>query len=182
MWKAQIWQSPKHKKAKDTYINQIIIYPNEARVQFNSLPYISVKFDDGIEKDRPLTECVEDIQGQSNSGKNHQKADGFGGEGGIWTLAALITHYSLSRGAPSASWVLLHAERRTYIIAPSLIGLALEHFRKSWRRERDSNPRCFRTTVFKTVTIDHSDISPFRSLWYNNILLKKCQQVWSSGF
>lgn len=31
-----------------------------------------------------------------------------GGEGGIWTLATLNTPYSLSRGAPSASWVLLH--------------------------------------------------------------------------
>ena len=30
------------------------------------------------------------------------------GEGGIWTLAPLLTTYSLSRGAPSASWVLLH--------------------------------------------------------------------------
>ena len=30
------------------------------------------------------------------------------GEGGIWTLAPLLTTYSLSRGAPSAAWVLLH--------------------------------------------------------------------------
>ena len=29
------------------------------------------------------------------------------GEGGIWTLAPLLTTYSLSRGAPSTSWVLL---------------------------------------------------------------------------
>ena len=29
------------------------------------------------------------------------------GEGGIWTLAPLLTTYSLSRGAPSASWVFL---------------------------------------------------------------------------
>ena len=29
------------------------------------------------------------------------------GEGGIWTLAPLLTAYSLSRGAPSATWVLL---------------------------------------------------------------------------
>ena len=28
-------------------------------------------------------------------------------EGGIWTLAPLLTTYSLSRGAPSTSWVLL---------------------------------------------------------------------------
>ena len=30
------------------------------------------------------------------------------GEEGIWTLAPLLTTYSLSRRAPSASWVLLH--------------------------------------------------------------------------
>ena len=32
----------------------------------------------------------------------------FGAEGGIWTLARFLHAYSLSRGAPSASWVLLH--------------------------------------------------------------------------
>ena len=31
-----------------------------------------------------------------------------GGEAGIWTLATIHSYYSLSRGAPSASWVLLH--------------------------------------------------------------------------
>ena len=35
----------------------------------------------------------------------------FNGEGGIWTLAPLLTTYSLSRGAPSASWVLLQVCR-----------------------------------------------------------------------
>ena len=30
-------------------------------------------------------------------------------EGGIWTLAPLLTTYSLSRGAPSTTWVLLHS-------------------------------------------------------------------------
>ena len=40
-----------------------------------------------------------------------------GGEGGIWTLATVNPSYSLSRGAPSASWVLLHihlAEREGF--------------------------------------------------------------------
>ena len=32
-----------------------------------------------------------------------------------------------------------------------------------WRRERDSNPRTFQSTVFKTVAIDHSAIPPGRS-------------------
>ena len=36
--------------------------------------------------------------------------------------------YSLSRGAPSATWVLLHAKYRI-------------HLEKMWRREWDSNPR-----------------------------------------
>lgn len=71
------------KQVIDTYINQIVIYPDEARVQFNFFPELSVKFDDDIEKDRPITECVGDIQGQSNSSENHQKADDNGGEGGI---------------------------------------------------------------------------------------------------
>ena len=34
----------------------------------------------------------------------------FNGEGGIWTLAPLLTVYSLSRGAPSATWVLLQVQ------------------------------------------------------------------------
>ena len=55
--------------------------------------------------------------------------------------------YSLSRGAPSASWVLLHGLR--YDI---------------WRRERDSNPRCLATSlVFKTSALNHSAISPDRT-------------------
>ena len=31
-------------------------------------------------------------------------------EGGIWTLAPLLTTYSLSRGAPSTTWVLLQVD------------------------------------------------------------------------
>ena len=30
----------------------------------------------------------------------------------------------------------------------------------NWRREQDSNPRTFRSTVFKTAAIDHSAIPP----------------------
>ena len=40
------------------------------------------------------------------------KLVGFsGGVRGIWTLARLLTAYSLSRGAPSASWVSLRIKR-----------------------------------------------------------------------
>ena len=35
----------------------------------------------------------------------------FGGVRGIWTLAPLLTAYSLSRGAPSASWVSLRINK-----------------------------------------------------------------------
>ena len=44
----------------------------------------------------------------------------------------------------TATWVLLHIQ-----------------FLRFWRRERDSNPRCLSTSlVFKTSSINHSDISP----------------------
>ena len=49
-----------------------------------------------------------------NPSKWHQKNPTYsdrvfcGGEAGIWTLATIHSYYSLSRGAPSASWVLLH--------------------------------------------------------------------------
>ena len=36
------------------------------------------------------------------------------GEEGIWTLAPLLTTYSLSRRAPSATWVLLQIVNKTY--------------------------------------------------------------------
>src|SRR6478752_5315643 len=31
---------------------------------------------------------------------------------------------------------------------------------RTWRRGRDSNPRCFRTPLFESGTINHSDTSP----------------------
>ena len=66
----------------------------------------------------------------------------YGGEEGIWTLARFLHAYSLSRGAPSASWVLLHVKER-------------------WRREWDSNPRHIAVSlVFKTSSLNRSDISP----------------------
>ena len=63
--------------------------------------------------------------------------------------------YALSRGAPSATWVLLH------------ILLA-------WRRGRDSNPRHLSVSlVFKTSSINHSDTSPY---WEYTIVVK---QLWN---
>ena len=66
-----------------------------------------------------------------------------------------FAHYSLSRGAPSATWVLLH---RT----GSLIKLYF--LKRNWRRERDSNPRYLSVSlVFKTSAINRSAISPHRN-------------------
>ena len=64
--------------------------------------------------------------------------------------------YSLSRGAPSATWVLLQAGER---------------------RERDSNPRCVSASlVFKTSAINRSAISPCRtSDWYSSTGVSICQ-------
>ena len=72
------------------------------------------------------------------------------GEGGIWTLAPLLTTYSLSRGAPSATWVLLQ-------------GLT------SWihdeRRGWDSNPRALADKRFsRPPRYDHFDTSPSMQL------------------
>ena len=67
------------------------------------------------------------------------------GETGIWTLAPLLTTYSLSRGAPSASWVFLQ-------------GLHINHIK---RRRWDSNPRSLSgSPVCKTGSLNHSDTSP----------------------
>ena len=67
------------------------------------------------------------------------------GETGIWTLAPVLPTYSLSRGAPSASWVFLQ-------------GL---HVNQLKRRRWDSNPRSLSgSPVFKTGSLNHSDTSP----------------------
>ena len=73
--------------------------------------------------------------------------------------------YSLSRGAPSATWVLLHGGR---FVFPSLSGWI------KWRRERDSNPRCLSASlVFKTSAFNRSAISPCcgtSESYYNSFL------------
>ena len=70
--------------------------------------------------------------------------------------------YSLSRGAPSATWVLLHSDDLSDKLYP--IGY--------WRRERDSNPRCLSASlVFKTSAFNRSAISPRRGTserYYNS--------------
>ena len=78
------------------------------------------------------------------------------GEGGIWTLAPLLTTYSLSRGAPSTSWVLLQKSWKT--ILPSV--LSPEAQRRGW----DSNPRALADKRFsRPPRYDHFDTSPLVS-------------------
>ena len=77
------------------------------------------------------------------------------GEGGIWTLAPLLTTYSLSRGAPSATWVLLQLNKI------KIYNMVKYHKRRRW----DSNPRPLsESPVFKTGSLNHSDTSP-KTAW-----------------
>ena len=67
------------------------------------------------------------------------------GEGGIWTLAPLLTTYSLSRGAPSAAWVLLqNAWNHFYIYC--------RHTQQAERMGFEPM-RPFGQTVFKTASL-----------------------------
>ena len=82
------------------------------------------------------------------------------GEEGIWTLAPLLTTYSLSRGAPSATWVLLQISRchNRYLIT-------VFSSQNAERREWDSNPRALADKRFsRPPRYDHFDISPQRCL------------------
>ena len=93
----------------------------------------------------------------------------FGGERGIWTLATILSYYSLSRGAPSASWVFLRIHVLYFIWRyPPL---------KNWRRRWDSNPRYLAVSlVFKTSSLNPSDTSP-RNLMHTEYIkvIFECQ-------
>ena len=70
------------------------------------------------------------------------------GEGGIWTLAPLLTTYSLSRGAPSTTWVLLLGWSIMNIyFQRHLIAFALTE------RVGFEPTRPFGQTVFKTASL-----------------------------
>ena len=92
-----------------------------------------------------------------------------GGERGIWTLATILSYYSLSRGAPSASWVFLRIHVLYFIWRyPPL---------KNWRRRWDSNPRYLAVSlVFKTSSLNPSDTSP-RNLMHTDYIkvIFECQ-------
>ena len=77
------------------------------------------------------------------------------GERGIWTLAPVLPTYSLSRGAPSTSWVLLQTDD-----ADDLFNL---HETCKSRREWDSNPRALSDKRFsRPPRYDRFDTSPYR--------------------
>ena len=55
--------------------------------------------------------------------------------------------------------------------------LQLNILLKNWRRERDSNPRCLAASlVFKTSSLNHSDISPRSQRYDYNRTSAACQQ------
>ena len=95
------------------------------------------------------------------------------GEGGIWTLAPLLTTYSLSRGAPSASLgtspncptqSLLIFQKRfiLYRVVFRLSRTFFIYFHSQQRREWDSNPRALADKRFsRPPRYDHFDISPY---------------------
>ena len=96
------------------------------------------------------------------------------GEGGIWTLAPLLTTYSLSRGAPSATWVLLQM--------PDSFRDDIFLKRRGW----DSNPRALSDKRFsRPPRYDRFDTSPcisHRDNWYYISGFPFCQPLFSSFF
>ena len=79
-----------------------------------------------------------------------------GGEGGIRTRDALPrTAFPVRRHSPLGD--LSPASPRDETTGRRSAGRLHD---ESWRRGRDSNPRCFRTPLFESGTINHSDTSP----------------------
>ena len=128
------------------------------------------------------------------------------GEGGIWTLAPLLTTYSLSRVAPSASLGtspkcprIIHAilfsliPRLSFVvICLNLLSCACAPSRKTKgspfnselpkRRGWDSNPRALSDKRFsRPPRYDHFDTSPnFLSFHRLNCLVRPRDNVYSS--
>ena len=74
--------------------------------------HYSVVFVDPKTSNAPPEHCISSFKSPQSKTKAHQMVCFcFGGVRGIWTLARLLTAYSLSRGAPSASWVSLRINK-----------------------------------------------------------------------
>ena len=82
------------------------------------------------------------------------------GEGGAQDRSERTTPGGPSRRSashrPDGSYVSEDRRRQRTRRGPGL--------RAGWRRGRDSNPRCFRTPLFESGTINHSDTSPSRRI------------------
>jgi hypothetical protein len=77
---------------------------------------------------------------------------GGGGEGGIRTRDGLPrTAFPVRRHSPLG-------DLSPDTCGPAWMGRSM--CERGWRRGRDSNPRCFRTPLFESGTINHSDTSP----------------------
>ena len=102
-------------------------------------------------------------------------------EGGIWTLAPLLTTCTLSRGVPSASWVLLQSPDAWTSVNIILSSASLSLVQ---RREWDSNPRALADKRFsRPPRYDHFDISPqtcFAILSKLFVFVKNFFEVFSS--
>ena len=95
-----------------------------------------------------------------------------GGEGGIRTRDGLPrTAFPVRRHSPLGDLSLRTEYRQPQPATRSLVNREREDRRgqrtpgrsagaRRWRRGRDSNPRCFRTPLFESGTINHSDTSP----------------------
>src|SRR5215208_7118708 len=84
-------------------------------------------------------------------------ADERGGEGGIRTRDGLPrTAFPVRRHSPLGD---LSPERKE---TDRRHAGRLQN--ECWRRGRDSNPRCFRTPLFESGTINHSDTSPWQRI------------------
>ena len=85
-----------------------------------------------------------------------------GGESGIRTRGTPLRGVqSLSRRSLSATQPSLRDLFYDHLSRGHLAARCpLRSGRYLWRREQDSNPRTFRSTVFKTAAIDHSAIPP----------------------
>lgn len=67
------------KQVIETNVDKIVVYPDKVEVKLNFFPDFSLKIQEK-EKNRPMTECVEDIQEQFISENISKNADDIGGE------------------------------------------------------------------------------------------------------
>ena len=103
-----------------------------------------------------LEVCVSERPERANARLGVLAACVDGGEGGIRTRDGLPrTAFPVRRHSPLGD-----LSGKNEADRQSTGRLCADECR--WRRGRDSNPRCFRTPLFESGTINHSDTSPRR--------------------